>query len=466
MLSPQQSQLPQLGTKNRKLGNREAAFPFGNRLRQSLGGSSTYWHHNDLNQIDREGGAGTTLVEGNVDEPAIVEVDVNSDGYQRAAVLSNPGGGNFLFRREVEVDEGLNTIDVRAEDASGNISPIKNYELTLPSVAKTYEYDLNGNLRFERDYLGAVLREFRWDAQNRLTHVIQGTNETEFEYDGLDRRIRMIERVSGVEQSNEVYLWVDGEIVQKRNSTADTVLSDYYWFGFSEGVNDYFYSRDHLGSVREVVASDGTALESRYEYDLWGNVTRIAGTGVESDFLYTGHIYHKGSDLHLAQYRAYDSELGRWLSRDPARFIDGPNLYAYVDNNPINLVDPLGLWTFSFRLNLTLGVVDLSLDFSFDDDGSTSLTGTFGRGGSPGLGVTGGISVTNADTICSLEGSSLEAGVTIGKGIVGEINGIQSVPDSVTGEITESYQGIDIGIGFGIGLPVAPQVFYQDTNRI
>ena len=339
-----------------------------NRLRQSLGGSSTYWYHNELNQIDREDGVGITLVEGTVDEPAIAEIDVNGDGYQRAAVLSNPDGGDYLFRREVEVDQGLNTIDVWAEDASGNRSPIKNYELTLPPVAKTYEYDLNGNLRYERDSGGGVLRAFRWDAQNRLTHVVEGNSETEFEYDGLDRRIRIIERTSGVEQSNETYLWIGGEIVQRRDGTADTVLRDYYWFGFSEGANDYFYTRDHSGSVREVIASDGTTIESRYDYDLWGNVTRVTGTGVESDFRYTGHFYHETSYLHLAQYRAYDSELGRWLSKDPAGFVDGSKLYAYVGNNPINYMDQLGLPAWSGTLIfLVLAQLPVILFLRFPD---------------------------------------------------------------------------------------------------
>src|SRR5204863_1289761 len=55
---------------------------------------------------------------------------------------------------------------------------------------------------------------------------------------------------------------------------------------------------------------------------------------------------HSKSNLDLATYRAYDPDLGRWLSRDPlmgAEQTEGPNLYGYVSNNPSNLVDPLGL---------------------------------------------------------------------------------------------------------------------------
>ncbi|MGF1484603.1 MAG: RHS repeat-associated core domain-containing protein [Opitutales bacterium] len=412
----------------------------GNRLRQSLGNNSTYSHYNDLNQIEREGGAGTTLVEGTVDEPAIVEVDVNSEGYKRAAVLSNPGAGNFLFRREVEVAQGLNTIDVRAEDASGNQSTVKNYELTLPAVAKTYEYDLNGNLRFERDSVGSVLREFRWDAQNRLTHIIEGSNETEFEYDAEDRRRRIIERVGGVEQSNETYIWIEGEIVQKRNSTSDTVLRNYYWFGFSEGVSDYFYTRDHLGSIREVLASNGTTIESRYDYDLWGNVTRTAGTGVESDFLYTGHFYHIASDLHLAQYRAYDSELGRWLSRDPALFIDGPNLYTYVNNNPIYAVDPDGRF-----LNLVSGGIGAAIG-----GGVGALVGGLQDGWRGALrgglsGAAGGF-VTGATFNPAL---GLGAGAAVAGGLAGAAGGavgglVGETFDAIDGDCSTEFEGSEI----------------------
>lgn len=43
----------------------------------------------------------------------------------------------------------------------------------------------------------------------------------------------------------------------------------------------------------------------------------------------------------------YDPTIGRWLSRDPlanAEMSQGPNLYGYVGNDPVNRIDPLGLY--------------------------------------------------------------------------------------------------------------------------
>ena len=169
-----------------------------------------------------------------------------------------------------------------------------------------------------------------------------GTRTSEFSYDGLDRRVRVIEKQNGVEQSNQVYIWDGTEIVQRRDSTGVAVARNYFDQGFEEDTSDYFYTKDHLGSIREVVASDGTTVEAVYDYSPWGEVTKTGGTGVESDFLYTGHYHHSPSDLHLTLYRAYDSELGMWLSRDPIAENGGINLYAYVLNDPINWWDADG----------------------------------------------------------------------------------------------------------------------------
>jgi len=43
--------------------------------------------------------------------------------------------------------------------------------------------------------------------------------------------------------------------------------------------------------------------------------------------------------------RYYDPKMQSWISQDPLGFVDGPNLYAYLHNNPLNYIDSFGLST-------------------------------------------------------------------------------------------------------------------------
>ncbi|MCB1850400.1 MAG: RHS repeat-associated core domain-containing protein, partial [Gammaproteobacteria bacterium] len=53
--------------------------------------------------------------------------------------------------------------------------------------------------------------------------------------------------------------------------------------------------------------------------------------------------------------RYYDAEVGRFISEDPAGFIDGLNLYAYVGGNPVNYVDPTGFGKISMFIRAVKG---------------------------------------------------------------------------------------------------------------
>ena len=50
--------------------------------------------------------------------------------------------------------------------------------------------------------------------------------------------------------------------------------------------------------------------------------------------------------------------VGGWLTPDPVGFADGPNLYAYVHNHPLTMVDPDGQWAFLIPI-----VLNLALDY-------------------------------------------------------------------------------------------------------
>lgn len=83
-------------------------------------------------------------------------------------------------------------------------------------------------------------------------------------------------------------------------------------------------------------------MQARYDYDPYGRRTKVSGS-LDADFGFAGHYYHQPSGLHLALYRAYDADLGRWISRDPIGENGGINVYDYALGNPISVIDPLGL---------------------------------------------------------------------------------------------------------------------------
>ena len=186
---------------------------------------------------------------------------------------------------------------------------------------------------------------YEWDAENRLTAINQGTNRSEFSYDGMGRRVAISEKANGAIVTNSFYLWCGSEICEIRDSTGANVVRRLFSQGeilLDGGLNPkYFYTRDHLGSVREAVDSNGT-LVSRYDYDPFGQ-KNVMQEAFPTTFGFTGHFLHRESTLHLSWFRALNSSYGRWISRDPLGEQSAANLYTYAGNNPISMVDIYGL---------------------------------------------------------------------------------------------------------------------------
>ncbi|SRR5260221_482477 len=101
----------------------------------------------------------------------------------------------------------------------------------------------------------------------------------------------------------------------------------------------YYYTRDHLGSVREMCDSTGSIV-SRLSYDPNGNTTVVSGTNLPTKG-YAGMFWHQASQDYLTVHRIYRPDVALWDSRDPKGEKGGLNLYEYCDDDPIEEVDTL-----------------------------------------------------------------------------------------------------------------------------
>ena len=315
--------------------------PAGNRIAEEKDtGGLIPARHNDLNQLTEHGG-GPVRFAGTLDEPGKVWIA----GHEaRMRHMTD-------FEAWLELSSGTHQIDITAEDYSEN-SITQTFEVHIADEGQVFlTYDLNGNLLSRVS--DTTTTSYEWDAANRLIAIeIEGETRSEFLYDGLSRRVGITEKEwdtntsSFILQNSSFYLWDGLTIAEQRSgSNGATVEKRFFPQGVEivTGANPgiYTYRTDHLGSIREVVDDQGD-LTARFDYSPWGELETVSGS-FDLDFGFTGHFIHQPTGLYLAPFRAYDAGLGRWLSRDPLGFVDGPNLYAYVLNNPINFFDPLGL---------------------------------------------------------------------------------------------------------------------------
>ncbi len=203
------------------------------------------------------------------------------------------------------------------------------------------------------------------------------------------QQLRVNLRPSGSAISVKNFVWCGNQVCEERDAS-NNVTKRYHAEGEKRiggaDAGNYYYSRDHLGSIREVTNSSGT-LTAQYDYDPYGQSVVVSGT-MTIDFGFTGHYFHAPSGLNLTLYRAYESALGRWISRDPMAEKGGLNLYAYVGNDPINRIDVFGLsactdrcWEHLEKCFSTESIVEYTLG------GATLTTGLQGLNLGLGMGA-------------------------------------------------------------------------------
>lgn len=213
------------------------------------------------------------------------------------------------------------------------------------SVGETnYSYDLDGNL-IEEDGPDGI-KTYTYNSFNQLVQVDTPDGTWEYEYDAFGNRIAKV--VDGVR--TEFLLDPTGivDVLAEYDAIGNRTKSFAHGLGLelaSTSTDDYYYDFDALGSTAGLTGAAGSYV-NEYAYQPFGR-TLLSNETVANSYEYVGEygVTNEDNGLHFMRARFYDASLGRFTSKDPLRLGGGDfNFYRYAANNPVENIDPLGLF--------------------------------------------------------------------------------------------------------------------------
>ena len=191
-------------------------------------------------------------------------------------------------------------------------------------LVEIYDDTTGKKLEFKYDYMGRRVEKKVYTGSSTTSWALSA--DLKFVYDGY----KLIEVLDG-QNSDAIlqkFLWSGDELL----SVYDTAASA-----------TYYYFADANKNIGQLMDSSGNIV-AKYEYSPFGVQTLATGTYASTNpFRFSSEYYDSETQLVYYNYRYYSPLLGRWLSRDPIEEDGGYNLYGFIDNNPVDYWDYLGM---------------------------------------------------------------------------------------------------------------------------
>jgi RHS repeat-associated protein len=232
----------------------------------------------------------------------------------------------------------------RLEDRGGSAYRYDNLNHLLEDNTSMYAYDRDGNMTRKINKSAPDTTVYTWSIENKLIQVDLGLSKTTFTYDALGRRVAKVH--DGIVHEYRY----DGEDLLAEFNANDSIIAA-WTFGpgidrpleMKRGSQKFYYIIDGLGSV-SALTDAVVAVMQKYKYGVFGNMGVDSGS-VENPFRYTAREWDGEVGLYYYRARFYDAGVGRFVSEDPIKFKrPDVNFYKVILNDPINLIDPTGLY--------------------------------------------------------------------------------------------------------------------------
>jgi len=286
-----------------------------------------------------------------------------SFGYDYDAIGNRRSAASEVGSRKSEVSYEANALNQYAAiDEQSSSNP--------QSAIRDPQFDTDGNL------LEDARNTYTWNADNNLIRVESkdGSLRLDYLYDHQSRRTVRIETTNRGKDNESrrttYYLYDDwnlladvsavtGDGSRVMGEEADAVCC-YTWgrdlsgslqgaggvgglLAISQGEAHRYPAYDANGNIGQLIDNAG-AIVAAYTYDPFGNVTEMAGAeAAENPWRFSTKPVDEATGWLYYGFRYYIPTTGRWPSRDPIGENGGLNVYGFVENQSIGIIDELGL---------------------------------------------------------------------------------------------------------------------------
>jgi RHS repeat-associated protein len=279
-----------------------------------------------------------------------------------------------------------------------------------------YTYGANGEIESKTDTTTGAETLYQYDALGNLLGVwLPNGDVVEYLVDGLGRRVG--KKLNGV--VTRQWLYRDGLKPVAELNGAGTLQKQFVYgshplvpeFVVAGGIT-YRVMSDQLGSPRVLIDVATGTVQQQMRHSAFGEVLEDTNPGF-TPFGFAGGMYDADTGLVRFGARDYDPSVGRWVSKDPIRFGGGQaNLFVYVGNDAVNLVDPAGEYLWIVAGTLAGGAVNAAVAYTLNGNVGAAFVGGAVAGFGASFGVGGALAGGSLGTLAEqlLSGQQLDIG--------------------------------------------------------
>jgi RHS repeat-associated protein len=246
-----------------------------------------------------------------------------------------------------------------------------------------YTYDANGSLVYVK--APNATHSFTYDALGRLTAYQSDQTQARYCYDAFGRRVS--KTVNG---TIERYLYLEENEIGSYDCLGNPLSLRLLGKGVGAEIGAsvaievgsciYIPFHDSAGNIRSLVDLKSGQTVETIRYNAFGeeedpSKADSSFSSRYSPWTFSSKRYDPESGLVFFGKRYYLPALGRWISKDPKKEVDGLNLYAFVHNNPLHYFDLWGEKKFSYYWKplrpYLLGIGIMTLLILSSTDGGT-----------------------------------------------------------------------------------------------